>query len=69
MEIFDEVNKLWQTPNPQQTSDDEEISPGLRILDAITAHGSKLAQVFSKGSCEKKILSKLTRKFFPSSDK
>lgn len=46
MEIFDKEKKLWQTQNHQQPSDDEQISPGHRMLDAITAHGSKLAQVF-----------------------
>lgn len=44
MAVFDPDNKLWQSPLEQLS--DEEKSPGQLILDAITRHGSKLAQVF-----------------------
>lgn len=46
MAVYDRENTLWQSAN-QKPFDDGNISPGQQILDAIYAHGSKLAQVFS----------------------
>lgn len=45
MAVFDQQNKLWRSSLQQQSFDDVNISPGQRILDAIAAHGSKIAQV------------------------
>lgn len=48
MEFFGKEKKLWQTANyDREPLDEDKISPGRRMLDVITAHGSKLAQVFS----------------------
>lgn len=46
MAVFDENSKLWRSSIDQQSYDDIKLSPGQRILDAFTAHGSKVAQVF-----------------------
>lgn len=45
MAVYDKENKLWQSPNQQLFNNDGRISPGQEILDAISAHGSKVAQV------------------------
>lgn len=44
MAIFDKKNKLWQSLN-NHPFDNDEISPGQRILNVLSTHGSKVAQV------------------------
>lgn len=44
MAVYDEEKKLWQSTT-RPFDDDTEFSPGQRILNAISKHGSKLAQV------------------------
>lgn len=46
MAVYDKENMLWRSME-QHPFDDTEMSLGQRIWDAISVHGSKVAQVFS----------------------
>lgn len=45
MATFDKKNNLWRSLN-HHPYNNGEISPGQRILDVLSTHGSKIAQVF-----------------------
>lgn len=49
MAVFDQETNLWHSSIDQQPVNEVEKSPSQLILDAITSHGSKLAQVFLIG--------------------
>lgn len=51
MAAYDKDSKLWQCLIQQPPNDDANKSPGQRILDAMSSHGSKVAQVFQKYFC------------------
>lgn len=44
MAVYDKKNNLWRSPKEKSFSHDDR-SPGQRLLDVISAHGSKIAQV------------------------
>lgn len=44
MAIYDKENHLWQSPS-QKVFHGAQISPGQKLLNAISVHGSKVAQV------------------------